>query len=104
LRTSRSWDRFVLRRWQDRLAGKPMPDIAPLFDILNDAALPMWNALAAEVAARQAIEAADAVDAFVAALAPDIVTQVLAEGRPGWILRSNHRRGHLEEVEHALER
>jgi DinB superfamily len=98
------WDRFVLKRWRTRLAGGAIPDIAPLFDILNDAALPAWSALAPEVAARQAIEAGDEVDMFVAALAPEAIAQILAEGRQGWIFRSKHRQEHLEQIERALGR
>lgn len=98
------WDRFTLRRWQSRLAGNVVPDIGPLADVLNDAALPMWTALPSETAMREATAAADSVDAFVAALAPEAVAQALAEGRPRWVFRSEHRREHLEQIERALAR
>jgi len=98
------WDRFTLRRWQSRLAGNVVPDIGPLADALNDAAIPMWSAVPPEVATRQATAAADAVDRFVAALAPDVIAEAIAEGRPRWVARSEHRREHLEQIERALAR
>jgi hypothetical protein len=98
------WDRFTLLRWQSRLAGNVVPDIGPLADALNDAAVPMWSAVPPEVATREAAAAAEAVDSFVAALAPDVIAEVLAEGRSRWIARSEHRREHLEQIERALAR
>ena len=80
-----------------------VPEIGPLADALNDAAVPMWNAVPPEVATREAA-AAEAVDRFVVALAPDVIAEVLAEGRPRWIARSEHRREHLEQIERALAR
>jgi len=97
------WDRFTLQRWHSRLAGNVVPDIGPLADALNDAAVPMWNAVPPEVATREAA-AAEAVDRFVAALAQDVIAEVLAEGRARWIARSEHRREHLEQIERALAR
>ncbi len=98
------WDRFTLRRWQSRLAGNVVPDIGPLADALNDAAIPMWIAVPPEVATREARAAADAVDSFVAALAPDVIDEAIAEGRPRWVARSEHRQEHLEQIERALAR
>ena len=95
---------LALQRWQSRLAGNVVPDIGPLADALNDAAVPMWNAVPPEVATREAAAAAEAVDRFVAALPPDVIAEVLAEGRPRWIARSEHRREHLEQIERALAR
>jgi len=96
------WDRFTLRRWQSRLAGNVVPDIGPLADALNDAAIPMWSAVPPEVATREATAAADAVDRFVAALGPDVTAEAMAEGRPRWLARSAHRREHLDQIERAL--
>ena len=96
------WDRFTLLRWRSRLAGNAVADVGPLADLLNDAALATWNDIAPEVAAREAIAAADQLDAFVAGLAPDVVAQVIAEGKPRWVLRSEHRREHLDQIERGL--
>jgi hypothetical protein len=98
------WDRFTLLRWRSRLAGNTVADVGPLADLLKDAALPTWNDMAPEVAAREAIAAADEVDTFVAGLPPDVVAQVVAEGKPRWVLRSGHRREHLEQIERGIAR
>jgi len=98
------WDRFTLLRWRSRLAGNNVADVGPLVDLLNDAALAMWNDVAPDVAAREAIAAADELDAFVAGLGPDVVAQVIAEGKPRWVLRSEHRREHLDQIEGRLVR
>lgn len=98
------WDRFTLLRLRSRLAGSTVADVGPLADLINDAALPTWNDMAPEVAAREAIAAADEVDAFIAGLPPDVVAQIIAEGKPRWVLRSEHRREHTEQIERGLAR
>jgi hypothetical protein len=95
------WDRFTLRRWRGYLAGTVTPALGQLDDVINDAALPIWNSVPPDVAAREVLEAADAVDAFVAALSPEAVAATLAEGRERWIFRSLHRVEHLEQIERA---
>jgi len=96
------WDRFTLERWRVHLAGTAVPGLEQLDDVINDAALPIWNTLPPDVAAREVMEAADAVDAFVAALSPEAVAATLAQGLERWILRSLHRIEHLEQIERAL--
>jgi hypothetical protein len=96
------WDRFTLNRWRLQLAGTAVSGIAPLDDVINDAALPMWRVLPPEAAAREAMAAADAIDAFVAALTRETVEQVRKDGRIRWISRSLHRSEHLDEIERAL--
>ncbi len=96
------WDRFTVRRWHSRLAGIDLPALDVLDDLINDSALPMWNALPPEVAAREAIAAAEAADTFVGALGPDVTARWLAEGRPRSLYRSEHRTEHLDDIERAL--
>lgn len=98
------WDRFSVRRWHARLAGIELPALDELDDLINDSALPMWNALPPEMAAREALAAAEDGDAFVAALGPDVTARWLAEGRPRSLYRSEHRREHLDDIERALAR
>jgi hypothetical protein len=96
------WDRFNVHRWRSRLAGTQLPALDALDDLINDAALPGWNALPPEVAARDALASAEEGDAFVAALTPEITVRWLAEGRPRSLYRSEHRREHLDDIERAL--
>lgn len=96
------WDRFNVHRWRSRLAGTQLPALDALDDLINDSALPAWNAVPPEVAARDVLASADEGDAFVAALTPEITARWLAEDRPRSLYRSEHRREHLDEIERAL--
>lgn len=98
------WDRFNVRRWRSRLAGVQLPALDVLDDLINDASLPTWNRLPPEIAALDALSSADEGDAFVAALAPEITSRWLAEGRPRSLYRSEHRREHLDQIDRALAR
>ena len=96
------WDRFNVHRWRSRLAGTQLPALDVLDDLINDSALPAWNALPPEVAARDALASAEEGDAFVAGLTPEITSRWLEEGRPRSLYRSEHRREHLEDIDRAL--
>jgi uncharacterized damage-inducible protein DinB len=96
------WDRFNVHRWRSRLAGTQLPALDVLDDLINDSALPAWNALPPEIAARDALVSAEEGDAFVAALTPEVTSRWLAEGRPRSLYRSEHRREHLDDIDRAL--
>jgi len=96
------WDRFNVHRWRSRLAGTQLPALDVLDDLINDSALPAWNALPPEVAARDALASAEEGDAFVAGLTAEITARWLEEGRPRSLFRSEHRREHLDDIERAL--
>jgi hypothetical protein len=96
------WDRFNVHRWHSRLAGRQLPALDVLDDLINDSALPTWNALPPEVAARDVLASAEECDAFVAALTPEITSRWLAEDRPRSLYRSEHRREHLDDIERVL--
>ena len=98
------WDRFNVQRWLSRLAGTQLPALDVLDDLINDSALPAWNALPPEVAARDVLASAEEGDAFVAALTPEVTSRWLEEGRPRSLYRSEHRREHLDDIERALAR
>jgi hypothetical protein len=77
---------------------------APELDVvLNDLALPSWSAIPPREALRLAIEAAEAMDARVAAYPPELVAAVEAVNTR-WIRRSLHRDEHLDEIDQALGR
>jgi len=98
------WDRFNVQRWRSRLAGTQLPALDVLDDLINESALPGWNALPPEVAARDVVASAEEGDAFVAALTSEITSRWPAEGRPRSLYRSEHRREHLDDIERALAR
>jgi hypothetical protein len=96
------WDRFNVQRWRSRLAGTQLPALDVLDDLINESALPGWNALPPEVAPRDVLASAEEGDAFVAGLTPEITSRWLEEGRPRSFYRSEHRREHLDDIERAL--
>src|SRR5215831_19474293 len=88
------WDRMVAGRWAlaSRTGSSTPFDLADeTTDLVNDANLAAWRALPADRVSALVLEAADAVDAAVAALPDASIDAVLAEGRPRLVDRSRHR-------------
>ena len=73
-------------------------------DWINDAGKPLCLGLPPRVAARLAVEAAVAADQRVAALSDAALAANQAAGSPITVLRAEHRREHLDEIERALAR
>ena len=74
-------------------------------DVINEASQPAMLAIPPREAARQAIEAAEAVDRKVASLDPRLVDMYLSTGTDydrRMLYRSIHRNMHLEEIEQLL--
>jgi hypothetical protein len=99
------WDRFVLERWA--LAEREENLVPPVLDdavqdMVNAAALPQWRELAPHVAAREALEAARAVDEKIERLSAAAVEAIVASGRLALVDRTAHRGPHLDEIERAL--
>ncbi len=89
----------VLER-TERAGTVDAPDVDA---VVNDLALPSWSAIPPREAFRLAVEAAEAMDAKVAAYPPGLVAAVEAVNER-WIRRSLHRDPHLDEVDRALGR
>src|SRR5262249_56383518 len=86
-----------------RGGGPPPPPIDERHvDWINDAGKPLCLALPPRVAARTAMEAAVAADDRVAALTEAQLEANAKAGSPISVLRAEHRREHLDEIEHAL--
>jgi DinB superfamily len=99
------WDRravVLINRWQ-RENRPPAPDdgIADV-DVINEAALPMWRALAPRAAANEALAAAEAADQALDGAGSALIEQIVAAGSPFSPARANHRREHLDQIERAL--
>ena len=71
---------------------------------INDAAKPAQLALPPRRAATLAVETARATDQAVAALSDELLTKNAAAGNPINLLRAEHRREHLDEIEEMLRR
>lgn len=101
------WDRFVLARWtQAALEGCRVPPLIGdvQMDLINAAALESWRALPPGAAALQALDAAEAIERLVSGLADEAVAEIQADGRLPLLDRTLHWRGHLDEIEAALDR
>jgi hypothetical protein len=99
------WDRFVLERW--RLADEqgrrtPLSLDDAVMDRLNDASLRQWLAIPARVAVEECLAAATALDEHLAGLDPEIVAEIVSEGRQRLVDRSLHRSEHLRTIEGAF--
>jgi len=99
------WDqRIVLLTEQLRRGASVPPEEAGNVDWINDAAKPTQLALAPRRAATLAAETARAADQAVATLSDDLLAKNAAAGSPINLLRAEHRREHLDEIEHVLGR
>ena len=98
------WDYRVvtlLDRW--KASGTPPSSIDEgSVDWINDAGKPLCLALPPRVAARTAVEAAVAADERVAALTEAQLEANAKAGSPISVLRAEHRREHLDEIDHML--
>jgi len=98
------WDQrayILLDRWQRAGATPPSGDAADV-DWINDAAKPMFLALPPRRAAELAVAIAEATDRKVASMSDELVSRNAALGTPVTLVRANHRREHLDEIERAL--
>ncbi len=101
------WDQrtlLLLERWS-RDGSFPSPELdPPTVDWINDAAKPMLLAVPPREMANLALSIADAVDRTVASLPEDFMTRHPAARGQVNLLRAEHRREHLDEIERALGR
>jgi hypothetical protein len=94
------WDQRILtllEAWERGVA--PPPHHQGDVDWINDAGKPFLLALPPRKAAELALEIAEAVDRKVAALPDDFVAKNVAAGSPLNLLRAEHRKEHLDEIE-----
>lgn len=100
------WDQRILtliERWEkDGLRSVPRSIDGKDVDWINDSAKALCLALAPRAAARLAVAVADAVDRRVEALSDELITANAKAGGPITLLRAEHRRVHLDEIERAL--
>jgi hypothetical protein len=94
------WDRVALARWRrDPMVLRRIDE--PILDLVNEAALPVWRALPAADAAREAVAAADAFNAAIAGAAAGARERAARASR-SFVDRSTHRNEHLDQIERAL--
>ncbi len=100
------WDQralVVIERWERGGSGSaPRRIDRQDVDWINDAAKALCLALPPRTAAQLAVATAEAVDRKVEALAADLVAANAAAGNPINLVRAEHRREHLDEIERVL--
>ncbi len=97
------WDQRIILLSEQLKRGASVPQVdGGNVDWINDAAKPMQLALPPRRAATLAVEAARAADQTLATLSDDLLAKNAAAGRPLNLLRAEHRREHLDEIERAL--
>jgi len=100
------WDQrtlVLIERWEKegpRTPPRSMDDKD--VDWVNDSAKALCLALPPRAAAHLALATAEAVDRRVEALSNELVAANAAAGKPLNLFRAEHRREHLDEIEHAF--
>jgi hypothetical protein len=89
---------LLLQKWQQQGIGPSALDI----DIINDTVRLFLVALPVRTAARMCLEAADAVDAQIESLSPEMLAKVETNGTTVRLDRAIHRQHHLAQIERAL--
>ena len=100
------WDQrtlILIERWEKE-GPRAIPRSMDERDVdwINDSAKALCLALPPRAAARLAVAVADAVDRRVETLSDELVAANAAGGRPINLLRAEHRREHLDEIERAF--
>ena len=101
------WDQRVVTLidgWAGGRGTPPQTYDGGSVDWINDAGKPLCLALPPRIAARIAVEAAVAADERVAALSEAQLAANAAAGHPISVLRAEHRREHLDEIDQSLAR
>jgi Mycothiol maleylpyruvate isomerase N-terminal domain len=98
------WDqRIVVLVDQLKRGGPVAAELAGDVDWINDAAKPLQLALPPRRAATLAVETARASDQAVATLSDELLAKNASAGSPINVVRAEHRREHLDEIEHMLQ-
>src|SRR5712671_5502474 len=100
------WDRLVIERWTQAIAADatiPVSLSDVLTDLINGASLAQWLAMPGPLAGREAIAAAEAVDAYVEGLEQARVAAAIGAGLGRLVDRSRHRAEHLDMIEACLD-
>lgn len=99
------WDQRVLKllhRFARQGVG-PSPHPADV-DAINDAAKALCLALPPRTAAHLAVSTAEELDAELESLSDDLLEELAKAGHPIKVLRAEHRKYHLDEIEQLIAR
>ncbi len=95
------WARQLLHRW--RSGQLPPPSVPDWYDeAINDALLPIWQAIPAAASGAVALAAADAVDHEVSRVETPVLAALTASGQSHLLHRHRYREAALDRVDRAL--
>lgn len=97
------WDQRVLKllhRFARQGVG-PSPHPADV-DAINDAAMALCLALPPRIAAHLAVSTAEELDRELEVLSDDMLEELAKAGHPIKLLRAEHRKYHLDEIEQLI--
>jgi hypothetical protein len=97
------WDGLSLSKFEEweRTGAVQIPPLRDMVDGINHAMLPWWRTIAPAQVRHAVVAAAEAVDRKAETLPASIIEAILAL-RPQSLMRANHRRQHLDQIEPAL--
>lgn len=99
------WDRFAHARWLLTVNTENRTPPAfedALLELINHASLGQWAAIPPRTAVQECLAGAAEINAFIGSLEPDVVSEVVQEGRERLVDRSLHRGEHLKTIEMAF--
>jgi hypothetical protein len=103
------WDRFVHARWllAVNTGGRtplPIDDALQelIQELINEASLQQWVVIPPRTAVEDCLAAAAEIDALIASLAADVVSELVRARRERLVDRSLHRGEHLDLIEAAF--
>jgi len=97
------WDQRIVTFIDLLKRGVKIPAEDPIeIEWINEAAKPTQLALPPRRAATLAVDTARAIDQAVATLSDELLARNAAAGSPINLLRAEHRREHLDEIEQML--
>lgn len=97
------WDEYVLallKKWGRDGFTSSLVDV----DVINEAVRALSKAIPPRATVELAQAAAEAIDAHLKSITPELRAAIEASGRTRLLNRSLHRREHLEQIEKALKR
>jgi len=95
------WDRRVMYAL-DMTAKEGKLSTPEVGIFVNDLSLPLWAAIPGRVAARTAVETADACDKRLEVF-PETLLEQVHDYNKRWVFRALHRNEHLDEVDASLQ-
>jgi uncharacterized damage-inducible protein DinB len=99
------WDQRIITFIELLKRGAKVPTEDPIdVEWINEAAKPTQLALSPRRAATLAVVTARVIDQAVASLSDELLAKNVAAGSPIKLLRAEHRREHLDEIEQVLAR